>query len=136
MKALFAAIQPTDPAYPAGPRHRSGQPACAHRHHHGRQRPLGQAAPPAARGGTSGRRGRGASRRWKPARSWAERALTLYAFSVENWKRPRFEVDTLWSLLKVYLLAELPLMMRHDIRFTAMGRLDALPAPVRASWTK
>jgi len=60
------------------------------------------------------------------------KALTLYAFSVENWKRPRFEVDTLWGLLKVYLLKELPLLMRHDIRFTAMGRLGALPAPVRS----
>ncbi len=60
------------------------------------------------------------------------KALTLYAFSVENWKRPRLEIDTLWGLLKVYLLAELPLLMRHDIRFTAMGRLDALPASVRA----
>ncbi len=59
------------------------------------------------------------------------KALTLYAFSVENWKRPRLEIDTLWGLLKVYLLAELPLLMRHDIRFTAMGRLDALPAAVR-----
>jgi undecaprenyl diphosphate synthase len=59
-------------------------------------------------------------------------ALTLYAFSIENWKRPRFEVDTLWNLLKVYLLAELPLLMRHDIRFTAMGRLGALPPPVQA----
>lgn len=59
------------------------------------------------------------------------KVLTLYAFSAENWKRPRFEVDTLWGLLKVYLLAELPLLMRNDIRFTAMGRLDALPAAVR-----
>ncbi len=59
------------------------------------------------------------------------RALTLYAFSAENWKRPRLEVETLWGLLKVYLLSELPLMMRHDIRFTAMGRLDALPNSVR-----
>jgi undecaprenyl diphosphate synthase len=59
-------------------------------------------------------------------------ALTLYAFSVENWKRPRFEVDTLWRLLRVYLRAELDLMMRHDIRFAAIGRLEALPAPVRA----
>ena len=57
--------------------------------------------------------------------------LTLYAFSAENWKRPRVEVDTLWRLLRVYLRAELPLMMRHDIRFTAIGRLEALPAPVR-----
>src|SRR5262245_3586439 len=48
------------------------------------------------------------------------KALTLYAFSMENWKRPRMEVETLWSLLKVYLLSELPLLMKHDIRFTAM----------------
>jgi undecaprenyl diphosphate synthase len=60
------------------------------------------------------------------------RALTLYAFSVENWKRPRLEVDTLWRLLRLYLRAELSLMMRNDIRFTAIGRLEALPAAVRA----
>ena len=59
-------------------------------------------------------------------------ALTLYAFSVENWKRPRLEVDTLWRLLRVYLHSELDLMMRHDIRFSAIGRLQALPAHVRA----
>src|SRR6476660_1928851 len=59
-------------------------------------------------------------------------ALTLYAFSVENWKRPRVEIDTLWRLLRIYLHAELALMMRNDIRFAAIGRLDALPAHVRA----
>jgi undecaprenyl diphosphate synthase len=59
-------------------------------------------------------------------------ALTLYAFSVENWKRPRVEIDTLWRLLRLYLRAELALMMRNDIRFAAIGRLDALPAHVRA----
>ncbi|MBV8845263.1 MAG: isoprenyl transferase [Bryobacterales bacterium] len=59
------------------------------------------------------------------------RALTLYAFSMENWKRPRTEVDTLWGLLRLYLNAELPLMMKHGIRFNAIGRLDALPAAVR-----
>jgi undecaprenyl diphosphate synthase len=59
-------------------------------------------------------------------------ALTLYAFSVENWKRPRLEVDTLWRLLRVYLRSELALMMRHDIRFAAIGRLEELPAQVRA----
>lgn len=57
--------------------------------------------------------------------------LTLYAFSVENWKRPRAEVETLWRLLRIYLRAELPVMHRHDIRFTAIGRLDALPQFVR-----
>jgi len=59
-------------------------------------------------------------------------ALTLYAFSVENWKRPRTEVDMLWRLLKLYLRSELPDMLRHDIRFTAIGRLDDLPDFVRA----
>jgi undecaprenyl diphosphate synthase len=58
-------------------------------------------------------------------------ALTLYAFSVENWKRPRAEVETLWRLLRIYLRSELPLMMRHDIRFAAMGRLNELPGFVR-----
>jgi undecaprenyl diphosphate synthase len=59
------------------------------------------------------------------------RALTLYAFSVENWKRPHTEVDMLWRLLRRYLRAELDLMHRHDIRFTAIGRLHALPDFVR-----
>jgi undecaprenyl diphosphate synthase len=59
------------------------------------------------------------------------RTLTLYAFSIENWKRPRAEVDTLWRLLRRYLRAELDLMHRHDIRFTAIGRLGALPDFVR-----
>jgi len=60
------------------------------------------------------------------------RALTLYAFSVENWKRPRAEVEMLWRLLRLYLRAELPEMQRHDIRFTAIGRLDGLPHFIRA----
>lgn len=59
------------------------------------------------------------------------RALTLYAFSVDNWKRPRTEVETLWHLLRLYLDRELPLLMRHDIRFGALGRLHELPAPVQ-----
>ena len=59
------------------------------------------------------------------------RALTLYAFSVENWKRPRAEVETLWRLLHLYLRRELAEMHRHDIRFTAIGRIDELPEFVR-----
>jgi undecaprenyl diphosphate synthase len=58
-------------------------------------------------------------------------ALTLYAFSVENWKRPRAEVDTLWRLLRVYLRRELPEILTNGIRFTCMGRLDGLPPQVR-----
>ncbi len=59
------------------------------------------------------------------------RALTLYAFSVENGKRPRPEVETLWRLLRVFLLRELPVPMENEIRLQAVGRLDALPSPVR-----
>src|SRR5579883_353254 len=58
-------------------------------------------------------------------------ALTLYAFSTENWKRPRTEVDTLWRLLRVYLRRELPELMRNNVRFTCVGRLDGLSAHVR-----
>ncbi len=58
-------------------------------------------------------------------------ALTLYAFSVENWKRPRTEVDMLWHLLRFYLRKELMELQRNDIRLQAIGRLDELPAKVR-----
>jgi len=58
-------------------------------------------------------------------------ALTLYAFSVENWKRPRHEVETLWRLLRFYLRRELPELMENNIRLAAIGRLDALPKQVR-----
>jgi len=57
--------------------------------------------------------------------------LTLYAFSVENWKRPRAEVETRWRLLRYYLRQELPDLQKNDIRLQAIGRLDALPPQVR-----
>ena len=58
-------------------------------------------------------------------------ALTLYAFSVENWKRPRHEIEGLWRLLRFYLRRELPNLMRNDIRLVAIGRIEALPDPVQ-----
>ena len=58
-------------------------------------------------------------------------ALTLYAFSAENWKRPRAEVDMLWRLLRIYLRRELPEIVRNNIQFTCMGRIEALPRQVR-----
>jgi len=60
------------------------------------------------------------------------KALTLYAFSVENWKRPRTEVEVLWRLLRAYLRTELPEIGRQNIKLAALGRLEALPAQVRA----
>ena len=59
------------------------------------------------------------------------KVLTLYAFSVENWKRPRAEVETLWRLLRFYLKQELPDLQKNDVRLQAIGRLEALPAQVR-----
>lgn len=131
MKALFEALQPADPAYslahsidPSGlPEHiaiiMDGNGRWAKRRH------LPRVA--------GHRAGVDAVRiTVETCAQLGLKALTLYAFSVENWKRPRLEVDTLWGLLKVYLLAELPLLMRHDIRFTAIGRLEALPEPVKA----
>jgi undecaprenyl diphosphate synthase len=58
-------------------------------------------------------------------------ALTLYAFSIENWKRPRHEIETLWRLLRFYLRREMPKLMENNIRLFALGRLSGLPAQVR-----
>src|SRR5437870_8298955 len=49
--------------------------------------------------------------------------LTLYAFSIENWKRPRSEVRTLMSLLKQYVRRELDNLHRNGIRFQTIGRV-------------
>jgi undecaprenyl diphosphate synthase len=52
--------------------------------------------------------------------------LTLYAFSQENWKRPRSEVDTLMALLQEYLKKELQTLMENRIRFAVIGRTGDL----------
>jgi undecaprenyl diphosphate synthase len=57
--------------------------------------------------------------------------LTLFAFSTENWKRPRHEVTYLWRLLRRYLIEERGELMDNGIRLTAIGRLEALPDYVR-----
>ena len=59
------------------------------------------------------------------------RVLTLYAFSVENWKRPVSEVSTLMMLLKRYLRLELNTLLRNNIRFNVIGRSEALSPDVR-----
>jgi undecaprenyl diphosphate synthase len=58
-------------------------------------------------------------------------AVTLYAFSVENWRRPLAEIETLWGLLRFCLRSELNTMMKNNIRLTSIGRIDALPKIVR-----
>ncbi len=57
--------------------------------------------------------------------------LTLYAFSVENWKRPPAEVSVLMGLLKRYLRLELENLQANDIRFQVIGRPEDLPADVQ-----
>src|ERR687884_1306733 len=58
-------------------------------------------------------------------------ALTLYAFSTENWKRPRFEVEALMRMLRRYIRLELDEIHRQNIRFQAIGRTDSLAENVR-----
>jgi undecaprenyl diphosphate synthase len=60
------------------------------------------------------------------------RVLTLYAFSVENWKRPASEVSTLMTLLKRYLRLELNTLLRNDIRFRVIGRAEDLAPDIRS----
>ncbi len=52
--------------------------------------------------------------------------LTLYAFSAENWKRPKTEVDFLMRLLATYLKADVPTMNRHNVRLEYLGRIHEL----------
>ncbi|HZL38152.1 MAG TPA: isoprenyl transferase [Tepidisphaeraceae bacterium] len=56
--------------------------------------------------------------------------LTLYSFSLENWKRPMTEVSFLMQMYVDYLNQELPTMMENNIRFRQIGRLENLPQPV------
>ena len=61
------------------------------------------------------------------------RVLTLYAFSIENWSRPKAEVDELMRLLAHFLDAELAEVMRNGIQVRAIGRLDELPPRVASA---
>ncbi len=57
--------------------------------------------------------------------------LTLFAFSVENWKRPKAEVNFLMKLLRTYIRKDLPTLVRNNVRLQMIGRTEQLPAPVR-----
>jgi len=62
--------------------------------------------------------------------------LTLYAFSVENWSRPKREVDTLMRLLRRFIRDETPRIMKNRIRFKAIGRNKPMPPDVLADLRK
>ena len=61
------------------------------------------------------------------------KVLTLYAFSIENWKRPADEVNALMGLLKEYLLKECVEMVQNNIRLNAIGRIEDLSLDVQTT---
>jgi undecaprenyl diphosphate synthase len=65
------------------------------------------------------------------ARDFGIRVLTLYAFSIENWKRPQEEVGALMGLLEHYLKKELATFIRDRVQFRTIGRTEELPAGVQ-----
>ncbi len=68
----------------------------------------------------------------RAARRLGLSALTLYAFSEQNWARPGDEVDALWVLLREFLMSERDELLDNGIRLNAVGNLGRLPAMVRA----
>ncbi|MCG3172346.1 MAG: Isoprenyl transferase [Myxococcota bacterium] len=67
----------------------------------------------------------------RACREWGVRALTLYAFSWQNWDRPSAEVEALMGLLAEFLADEREEILTNQIRLHAIGRLHRIPAPVR-----
>jgi undecaprenyl diphosphate synthase len=59
------------------------------------------------------------------------KAVTLYAFSTENWKRPKLEITALMQMLKHYLRSELDEINRQNIRFQAIGKIEELDKSVQ-----
>jgi undecaprenyl diphosphate synthase len=62
--------------------------------------------------------------------------LTLYAFSIENWSRPRAEVTALMHLLEFYLKQEIPELDKNNVRLAAIGRLHELPGSAQKQLQK
>src|SRR3954466_16227183 len=65
------------------------------------------------------------------ARDLGVKMLTLYAFSVENWKRPQDEVGALMGLLEYYLKKELEPFVRDGVRLRTIGRIEEMPASIQ-----
>lgn len=63
---------------------------------------------------------------------WGLEALTVFAFSTENWSRPQQEVTIIMTLIEQFLRAELPEMMERGIKLELMGNLQALPRSLQA----
>jgi undecaprenyl diphosphate synthase len=63
-------------------------------------------------------------------------SLTLYSFSIENWNRPRTEVNALMHLYTEYLIEIRPTLMKNNVKLIHLGRLAGLPPPVQNELTK
>lgn len=87
---------------------------------------LGRARPDGHREGSESVR-----RITRASRRLGVRALTLYAFSEQNWARPRFEIDALMDLLREFLISEREELIQNSIKLRAVGRVDRLPSRVR-----
>lgn len=72
----------------------------------------------------------------REARTLGVKALTLYAFSTENWKRPDAELGVLWKLLKKYIRSEVAAMKKNGIRLAIIGEMDRLPLDARTELAK
>src|SRR6056297_501923 len=72
----------------------------------------------------------------RACRDYGVEILTLYAFSIENWNRPRGEVNGLMQLLEEYLEGEIEEVMEQGARVRSIGRLDRLPPSTRAAVKK
>ncbi len=72
------------------------------------------------------------------ASNYGVKFLTLYAFSTENWKRPKYEIDFLMKLMDIYLKNELKLFLENQVRFQTIGDISKLPKNLqdRISYTK
>lgn len=67
----------------------------------------------------------------KRCRELGVKVLTLYAFSEENWKRPKQEINALMKLLKMFLVSERKLLQKNDIRLRVIGNVQRLPQDVQ-----
>ena len=67
---------------------------------------------------------------------WNIKFLTLYAFSAENWTRPKVEINALMRLLKRYLIKEYKNLQKNNIKLTAIGRIEELPDFAKAELKK
>jgi undecaprenyl diphosphate synthase len=57
-------------------------------------------------------------------------SLTLYSFSMENWKRPKYEINALMHIHSEYLVEIRPTLMKNNVKLIHLGRIEGLPAPV------